>query len=275
MSNIRRVLIPALGLFALFSFGLPGRATAQEFRIVTVVYRAGDANPVSRSLTLFRGGKVYDYVGSADEVVVFESSRNEFLILNARQGLVTTVEQEQIRQRLGHVRDETEQYAAELIQQSRPDARRQVELLSFQLAPKFDEHFDDKNGRLQLIGDRVSYTFTGRQLEDARLTQAYLGYADWVSRLNFLLHPTPLLPDVRVEANKALRRYDLFPLRVELQADFEEPLSLSAEHALEHGLKKSDRSMIHQWELLLKSPRVKHVTFREYQRLTLGASDRS
>jgi len=250
-------------------------ASAQEFRVVTTVFQDGQSTPISRSLTMFRAGKVYDYVDAADEVIIYEPARDQFLILNPRHNLATTVEQEQIRQRLSQVRAETRKYAEELTSNPAPTVRRQISLLSFQLGPEFAEQFDPATGRLQLKSDRIGYTIVGRQLDQHDLTTAYLDYTDWICRLNFLLHPTPLLPDVRLKVNEALRRYDLFPLQVELDADLDQPLLLSADHSIEHGLGSSDRSMIHQWELLLNSPKIRRVAFREYQQRTLGAKERA
>ncbi|MGH7199902.1 MAG: hypothetical protein ACREJB_04815, partial [Planctomycetaceae bacterium] len=58
---------------------------AQEFRIYTRVYDASTTGEepavVTRSLSLFHAGKVYDYIDTLGEVTVFEPAQDRVHIL--------------------------------------------------------------------------------------------------------------------------------------------------------------------------------------------------
>ncbi len=69
-----------IGLFvcALIWTLMPGISSAQEFRVYTLVYddrpnpasKGERAEPVSRCLSLFHAGRVYDYLPAQDEQVL-------------------------------------------------------------------------------------------------------------------------------------------------------------------------------------------------------------
>ncbi|QDT63126.1 hypothetical protein [Calycomorphotria hydatis] len=248
-------------------------AQAQQFRVMTTVYQSGEPTPVSRSLTLFHAGKVYDYVDAMDEVILFEPATEQFLILNSRYGLTTKVQQEELRHLLNQARVETERKAATMAGDISPAAKKILASFAFQLAPEFKSEFDEPSNTLKLTGGPLAYTITGTQVERTGLTTAYLEYADWMCQLNYVLHPSPLFPDVRLAVNDALRRRDLFPIRVQLEAEFDQPVMIHAEHSIQHDLGDDGRRLITQWERMLKSPKTKSVVFREYQRLTHDATD--
>ena len=75
-------------------------AFAQGYRVEGQVYRVAPSNEdgqvnetrLSSSVTLFHNGRVYDYVESADEVIIFEPTARRFTILNTARELVTTAD---------------------------------------------------------------------------------------------------------------------------------------------------------------------------------------
>jgi hypothetical protein len=94
-------------------------------------------------------------------------------------------------------------------------------------------------------------------------------YADWMARLNFVLHPQSLYPDARLSLNESLRTRNMYPTEVRLFQDTNDKSHLRAEHRISRALDSTDRMMITEWESQLKTGKLKEVTFREYQEAIL------
>ncbi|TXT36620.1 MAG: hypothetical protein FD138_921 [Planctomycetota bacterium] len=121
-----------------------------------------------------------------------------------------------------------------------------------------------------MLSKCVTYEVEGQVSDRPEAVEAYLRYADWACRLNYVLHPQPLFPSVRLELNDQLRRQKLLPTRVTLRAKLDRPLNLKAEHSLAWSLDTLDRQSIHKWESLLRDPALQKVSLPEYQRIALG-----
>jgi hypothetical protein len=250
-------------------------AVAQGFRIHTLVF--DELNPagnrdaqktqrpriVARSLSLFHAGKAYDYLHAIGEVIVFEPVHRRFIILNTKSEMATTVDFDQIKHLLKLARQTSQEHVAELKQE------KAAAPLRFQLNPRFKEHYDEQRQRLTLSSPYVHYEVQCAEAKRPEAVDAYLRYADWMCRLNYVLHPQLLLPEPRLALNATLRRKQLIPTEVELQAHIETRVHLRAEHNIVWKLDATDRSQIHHWETLLKSKNTRHVPFREYQRAQL------
>ncbi|MGV2334724.1 MAG UNVERIFIED_CONTAM: hypothetical protein LVR18_11625 [Planctomycetaceae bacterium] len=70
---------------------------------------------ISSSLTLCHNGRVYDYVSSADELVIYDPVQKQFTVLNRTRGLFTVVTFEEIRHHMETRTQKTQEYLAELI----------------------------------------------------------------------------------------------------------------------------------------------------------------
>lgn len=274
----RRIVrtLPALAVLWLISTV----AGAQELRIYTQVYNEGsvatrpDQRPpvIARSLTLFHAGKVYDYIDSVGELTIFEPAHHRFTILNGTHEpvLATVVTFDEIRQILKVGHKETEDYVERLQQQGDPISRKVIEPLRFQLAPKFEEHYDSAKHRLQLTSSSFRYDVQCAEVESPETVETYLHYADWAAQLNYVLHPQALFPAPRLALNDTLRKHNVVPVAVELRADFERRLHLRAEHQLHWDFNAKDRSDINHWESLLKGKKIRFVPLREYQQSLLA-----
>ncbi|HEX6984179.1 MAG TPA: hypothetical protein VF170_02330 [Planctomycetaceae bacterium] len=273
---VRRLVMLLLAVLATLTLRT---AAAHDFRVFTVVQdlsatdESGRPPVVARAATLFHAGKVYDYVDAADEVTVFEPTQRRFRILSPSRGLVASVEFDEINQLLKIAREETEKQAAALTGAD-PESVKAAALLRFQLAPRFEEAFDDGGGTLTLDGGPLRYEVRTTDAGRAGVAAAYLEYADWAARLNYLLHPGPVLPEPRLALNEALAAKGRLPILVTLRADASPPLHLRAEHRTTLELNARDRGMIHQWETQLKSGATRQVTLRDYQRAVLTAEAR-
>lgn len=266
----------------LFTLVVVGQsALAQEFRVYTKVYdeaaateqadaAAGGPAPIaSRSLTLFHAGKVYDSIQSVGEIVVFEPAHRRFTLVSTKESIATEVEFDQIRHLMKTAR------AAAVEQLERQHARTpttsggDAEWLETQLTPDFEKRTDKDPRMLNLVGRHMRYDVRHADAKHPETVDAYLEYADWTTQLNYLLYPGAMLPYPRLALNESLRRLPAMPMEVTLRADTDVPIHLRAEHRIHWELNARDRNLIHHWEQLLKSPDVRRVSFREYQRRVL------
>ncbi|MBQ18220.1 MAG: hypothetical protein CMJ65_13975 [Planctomycetaceae bacterium] len=261
--------------------GLSGIVSAQEFGVYTRVFNLAGSKPkappriIVRSLTLFRSGKAYDSIHSAGEVTVFEPARRRFVILNGPRRLATEVSFSEIKNSLQKAESATREYVAQLRRNGDPDSLAAVGPLQAQLDPGFSEQYDRASSILILPGRafqyRVGCTATPSTPGVDRMAfgsarQRYLEYADWIARLNYLLHPRALFPAPRVVLNNSLRSRKLLPLTVELRAHAADDFHLRAEHQFHWQLTGKDRDDIRHWESLLLSETLKRVKFSEYRR---------
>lgn len=254
-------------------------AGAQDFRVYTRVFDQSSvqsAQPgstpqpqvVARSLSLFHAGRVYDALDEIGEVVIFDPANTQFMLLNTNRSMATTIEFKQVQSLLEQAR-----------QAYRDSAERQTNsgeaaAMKFQLDPSFSEQFDAKGPHLSLVSPHMRYAVRCAPIEPERadVVDVYLRYADWASRLNFVLHPNVLLPEGRIALNASLREKRMLPLTVDLRSETGIPIARRAEHQIEWKLTDNDRALIHRWESMLSDSRkTTHVTIHEYQRALLDS----
>lgn len=255
-------------------------AEAQEFRVYTRIldetaHSDGRSNGteqpaiVARTLTLSHAGKVYDWLSAVDEVIVFEPAHRRFTILCPQKALATTVDFDQLHHLLKLARGDVERFLSQPQNAEGTTSPSVAEMLRFQLNPNFDESVDNKTRRLVLASAHLKYSVRWAEVDAPEIVATYLRYADWICRLNYVLHPRPLLPDSRLILNTRLRRKGVIPAEVELHADFQPPVQLRAEHQFHWELETKDRQLINHWERLLESKNTHFVPFPEYQRAML------
>jgi hypothetical protein len=271
---VKSILLASLLLPASFST----TALGQGLRVSTHVYdvaaeeATGRQVAIAGSLSLFHHGKVYDYVDSADEVVILDLANRRFTILNTARQLATTLNFDEMRHLLDSREPATEQYIADLVRTNRPNAQRIAEFVRFQLRPEFSANYDDTTGNLSLTSPSWTYVVKTTEWKDPEIVEQYVDYADWMARLNHLLHPGALFPEPRIELNKSLRELKQLPLTVELDLRPTEQLRLRAEHRFTAGLREDDHRRVAKWEAALASESIKQLSFRRYQQTVLVAS---
>ena len=268
----RRVTLLVLAAMA----ALAGNdANAQQFWVYTRVSRPiVEADKpvdevVARSLTLFHAGRVYDWIPTVGEVTVFEPAHKRFVILSSKNMIATRVSFDEIERLISSARDETSNYVDRLLERGGNDAKTLVEPLEFQLAPAFKESFSTESQELKLMSPRFAYVVDCREPEVPEGLDAYLTYADWAARLNYVLHPQSFNPEPRLQLNESLRKIKRIPSKVQLRVEFDKPLRLQAEHQFGWKLRSTDRERIGHWETLFKGDKLEWVTFRDYQKAML------
>lgn len=268
-----------LSMFAVSLFHLMAMTptiTAQTLRVstsVTDISRPETPQPLTYSLTLFHGGRVYDYMPDVGEVVIFEPIHNRFIILG-RNYSATEVTFAEINQFLDAAQTEAVQYIDELSADSAPTSAAKAAAMRFQLSPDFQETFDASQKELRLSGTELQYIVETRSVENSNLVNRYLEYADWTKRLNFVLHRNSSLPASRLKLNESLRTRSLLPIAVELTMHLTPPVKFRAEHRFAEEFQSADRRLISQWERTLRSDQIRWMTFREYQQNLLVQTQR-
>jgi hypothetical protein len=255
--------------------------TAQGLRISTHIYDISNSagrtpsQIVSSSLSLIHNGRVYDYVQSADEVVIFDPVEKRFTILSDSRKLSTRITFDEIRHLMDSRGPKTREYVDELLASGTPSAKQIAASIQFQLDPKFSQTFDNMRGTLVLSSPSFTYRVETRKWNDPEQVERYLMYADWTAQLNSILHPGSLFPEPRMALNKALRELkDRMPVSVELDRRPGEQLRLRAEHQLTQKVSDDDHQRIARWEESLNSGALKDVSFRSYQQAALVSQTR-
>ena len=273
MVAVRALVVAALAVPFLAAVD---RAAGQEFRVFTKVYGSavpgGAVEPVSTSTTMFHAGRVYDYVSPAGELVVLDLANRSVTLLDTGRRVSTTVDFDEIMHHLKRSREETLAYLGEL--EKEPGGRESTSLLRFHLSPKFEEAFDSAEQRLTLASDRMVYRATCTEIDEPSHLDAYLKYADWVARLNHVVHPHSPYPEARIRLDEALRKHARMPTQVELELrpPGESPRTFRAVHRIHWDLNATDRKKIHYWSSLLRDEETtRKVGFREYQEAMLTA----
>jgi hypothetical protein len=246
----------------------------QEFCIFTTIYdessaATADAKPpvVARPVTLFHAGRVYDWMPTQGEVIIFEPMQDRFTVLNTKQQIATTVHTDEIKHLLQSARRLAGESGRKLRAGGRPADALRAGMLAFQLKPDFRHEFDAKAKSLSLISPHLRYDVRLEFVETKEYAEAYRKYADWVNRLNFVMQPRLLLPGPRLALNKALAEKQALPLEVKLRLNTTPAVQLRAAHVIQWKLERKERQMINSWNTLLTRPTTKKVPLRQYQKL--------
>lgn len=261
-------------------FVLAEKGYGQEFRIYTKVFdelatkRNGKPAIVSRSLTIFHAGKVYDKLIGMGEVVIFEPNRHRFIILNTQRNIATTVHFDEIKQKLKIAYREAEKHVKIQSRERSKISRHVGRMLEFQLRPDFREEYSFKKKTLTLSRPSFTYRAKCHQLGNNRMAKSYRDYADWICRLNFVLQYSMVLPEPRLKLNQSLFQRNLIPVEVSIEADVGRKLKLRAEHAIHWSLDENDRNRIGNWESYLQKKTLRFVNWYDYQREVTKANNK-
>lgn len=252
-------------------------AEAQEFRVYTRVSRVSkeagaDAKPhiQSRTLTLFHAGRVYDYVDQAQEVTIVDLAAKRCTILHESRRLATEVTQDEVRRYIALAEEEAGKLLRDMQRSNAPRDRIAAQTLNFQLSPEFEVKRD--GAVVSLTSPRFSYRAVTMAPETPEAAATYWAFADWIARLNSVLHPHSFLPEPRLRLNQELATAGLLARTVELNVIADRELVLRAEHEFGMELTANDRQYIHHWNTLLQSKdTVTHVPFPQFQQQLLSS----
>lgn len=275
--------IPQLGVFLIACWGMTNTVQAQDFKVYTPVFdlaatetspRAGQrpqAPIVARSVCYFHAGKAFDHVEAeqADQqVLIYEPNAQRFTILHISRGMATTISFEEIEQMVHEAEVNAQNYVLRGREKNLDPTR--INMIAFQLEPKFNETFDRNRSMLTLKSDHMNYQVRYEAIESQERVQSYLKYCDWMARLNFVLHPQAPLPGPRLTLNGRLTAHKVIPMEVTLRAAIGGGINLKAEHKYTWQLDPNDRERIHQWQTQLQSEETQHVPFNRFREVQLA-----
>jgi len=239
---------------------LAGKVNAQDFSVTTRIYdvRAADKAPipVGQSVTLFHAGKVYDCLDSGNRLTVFEPSQERFVIIDSSRRVAAELPLNALENILYQ---EEKRLEEELTKRKADKDRWDVQLADFQLHPQFQSRFDPAKKVLELSSRVMSYQVKWDKSSPAELGAAYIDYADWAARLNYIIIPHEAFPAPRLQVNEALRGQQLLPVEVRWKLNRPDGTHLRAEHLYNWKLDHPDRKKIMEWEKLLHDPGIKSV----------------
>ena len=222
--------------FASFAV-LVSSVSAQQFRIESQVYSAGEKTPVAESLTLYDGGYAFDFSfepGSQSqevEIVVFDQARKTLVLLDVKREMRLTLEQYELAKMLEELR----------LQLS------QKQDLNFLVNPQFSEKTDFASGLIELENPKLSYRATCEKPKDIASMSLYYESQDqftWLAASD----PSRLPPFSRLALNQAIKKNGLMPKEIKLHVHSEgllqRDLDLHSKHSVIWQLSVDDRKRI-------------------------------
>ena len=265
-----------IGAFLCVTVGLLSTAWGQDFRVETTIYELKESRVLVQSMTLFHAGRTYDFIHDLGELIVFEPARGQFTLLNTRQRREAVVHVDEINRMLQTARRVLDDHVTALKATNKPAAEPLIEQLLFQFNPQFEETFSQssKGPELELKSKHFQYHVLCATPPSLDHGEAYLNYADWICRLNYVLQPNGILPDQRIRLDDALRRSHLIPIEVTFVGGIGEAIRIRALHRMYWGLNEKDRELIRQWDADLVSRDMKHLSLKDYQAAVLGSRKR-
>lgn len=196
-------LSPAILVAAVLGSTCGLESHAQDFRMESWVYRGKEKEPVSESLTLFKGGMVYDFaLPELNEITVFDPSHARFVLLDCKRQVKTVLT------------------TVEILEWVEDLKLRQGSTKDYLFEPKFEESYDAESRWIAMTGkDDNPISYRAKLLDprpaDAAYVKEYRRFADWYSRLN-AAYKGNLHTLARIPLNKAIAERGGVPEEVEL-----------------------------------------------------------
>lgn len=182
-------------------------ALAQDFRVDTEVFIGDQKEPVAETLTIFHGGRVYDFLlTGSKEITIYDPRRGQFSLLDVERKLKSSVTTQEL---LDHAEKINEAVEKEndpfLTAVARPQFEQQIE--------PFQERGQDLV-RITLTSKEIIYRAVGKKPDQPAAVQAYRQFTDYFARFN-AARPGNLPPGARLALNKVLAEQELIPVSVE------------------------------------------------------------
>lgn len=236
-------------------------ASAQDFRVDTEVFSGDKKEPVIETLTIFAGGRVYDFqLGVSEEIAIFEPARSQFTLLDPQRKLRCTVANQELLQ-----------YVQDL---NKAAIDQKLPLFAAAADPQFEvrvEKIADNPAtrmRITLSSKLITYAATGKAPTQALSVDAFKQFADWYSRLN-AIRGGNLPPGARLALNRELAERGLLPdeiVRTTVQPGIrDKKLTVRSRHLFNWSLSGADRKRIEQSGDFLAN--FQAVSFEEFRSL--------
>jgi hypothetical protein len=244
-SIIRTLLIvPALTAWCAISL-------AEDFRVETKLYDGAGKEPVSQATTLFKAGRVYDYLSGPPQVALFDKPRGRFRLLDIERKVQTEISTEKVLT------------FSEGLQTSATKSKNSF--LQFAANPTFEPKLDDDTGELTLSSQLMTYRVETEKHETGDAVQQYREFSDWYARLNAMMNPGSQPPFPRLAVNSELAKRGLLAKKVNLVIPAQltrRGKNLRSEHRIHYNLLPRDLKSIDETDNQLAT--FKQVDFKEF-----------
>lgn len=180
-------------------------ASGQNFRVDTEVFFDQEKEPAVEALTIFSDGRMYDFLLTQQEIVVFDPPRGQFMLLDESRRIKAIVRTDDLME----VTLELEAHAVQA----------KSAVLVFAARPTFETKSEEvkENGqdmvRLTLAGKPLEYTALGMKPQRPEAARLYRYFADWYARLN-ATRPYNLPAGARLALNEELAKRELLPREI-------------------------------------------------------------
>jgi hypothetical protein len=204
------------------------------------------------STTLFAAGRVYDFLETPQETIVFDKNNDLIIILDPARKMKMQISTGEVSTQIGRLREAARGHSRESIRMS--------------AAPKFTETVDPKSGQLTMDSKWLQYVVSSEAPKNPFAAKQYNEFADWLIQVNALLNP-PMMPFARMKLNEVLKQRQEVPLKIELTIRGEgrkKPLVVRSEHRVQWGLSHGDKERIDEVANQLHT--FNQVSFEEYHR---------
>ena len=195
-----------------------GDARGFELRVESELFADGAAEPVARSLTLFRAGVAWDFLELAApddkaaaggmrlaEIVLHDPIRERVVVIDPNRDVKTQVETIRL-----------ERLSVSLAKWARSADDR---LVRWAGGPDFGDGITEKAEALELVGPRVRYAVAYDAAPSTEAAAAYRRFADTAILLKALLHPGGIPPFPRLALNRRIEAAGAIPAEVSLEID--------------------------------------------------------
>jgi len=186
----------------LLATAIASAASGEDFRVENKVFSGDDRTPISQSTTLFRAGRVYDYLKDPQTIAMFDKPRERFVLMDPAREVKTEVTSSEVLA-----------FTARLHTWA---SSRKRPYLTFAADPHFEVRCDEKRGQLDLTSPFVSYSLETAPANTAKASAQYREFSDWYARLNAMIHPGSNPPFVRLAVNDELAQRNLVARKVTL-----------------------------------------------------------
>jgi len=209
---------------------------SQEFRIETELFDGKREEPISRHLTLFCDGIVYDLRRTEpNEIAVYSPRSGHFKLLDTSRRVQTRIPASTLRK---------------FTSSMKVTANAMGPVVRFMASPEFNSRFDDMKHELVMDSRVMTYRVQCTHAEDEKTVRLYREFADGFAHLNATL-PGARPPFARLELNAELAQLQRIPTEVELtirirKSGASQTVINRSTHKMASGLRESDRSEIAQ-----------------------------
>jgi hypothetical protein len=245
-----RSLVPALVIVSGMAFSQTA-VEAANFHVENAVYVEGQSEPVSRGVTIFQDGLVYDFLNEPRECIIFDKAQRRFILLNSARRVRSEISM-----------DDIEGFVNRVKQRLAGHPNSGVRWLA---DPEFEESFDAATGELTLKSPAITYQ-AQVQGTDPAVSAQYHEFSDWYVRYNLAQDPKSRPPFPRMMLNDAIDRHQGIAKEVHLtstRGSTGTTSKVTSRHQITMKLDSADTARTAEAREYLR--RFQPVSFRDYQ----------